>query len=84
MYLTGMGSPCKGDDPILHFPVLCFCLIFIMSQLFEMPCDIWVLRFKLTALMQLLLYYGDAGLKEILSDEHVMVSAKCRVCFSVL
>lgn len=34
--------------------------------------------------MQLLLYYGDTDLKGTLSDEHAMVSAKCRVCSGVL
>lgn len=43
-----------------------------------------ILIFSLPALMQLLLYYGDTGSKGTLSDEHVMVSAKCRVCSSVL
>lgn len=61
----------------LHF-------IYIMNQLFEMPYNSLVLRFNLTALMQLLLYYGDTDLKGTLSDEHAMVSAKCRVCSTIL
>lgn len=55
-----------------------FYLIFIINQVFEL-CDIWLLRFNLTVLLQLLLYYGDADTKETLSDEHVMFSGKCRV-----
>lgn len=66
------------------FTVLCFPLILIMNQLFEMPCDLWVHRFNLYDLMQLLLFYGDVDLKGPLSEEHVMVSAKCRVCSTVL
>ncbi|CAA2954863.1 CHROMATIN REMODELING 19 [Olea europaea subsp. europaea] len=33
---------------------------------------------------RLLLYYGDTGMKGMLSDEHVMISAKCRALAELL
>ncbi|CAA0811548.1 Protein CHROMATIN REMODELING 19 [Striga hermonthica] len=33
---------------------------------------------------RLLLYYGDTGMRGILSDEHVMISAKCQVLAELL
>lgn len=58
-------------------------IIIIIFLYHELIFEI-ILIFGLPALMQLLLYYGDTGSKGTLSDEHVMVSAKCRVCSSAL
>ena len=41
----------------------------------------YILIYVPTASLQLLLYNGVSDKKGVLSDDHVLISAKCQVCF---